>query len=149
MKKLTSVLIATALLAGCSSVPELNWQQDSQTTMNQVNIELKSQLWVNLMPSIGKSSEPSLRGSLSLDSAQQLPANLTAEALIIKQGDKEWMISEEMLDTRTNSENQWEVAFTLQSEFSTEKLVDLAILLDDAGEKRWLVEKHVQINRVY
>lgn len=149
MKKLTSVLIATALLAGCSSVPELNWQQDSQTTMNQVNIELKSKLWVNLMPSIGKSSEPSLRGSLSLDSAQQLPANLTAEALIIKQGDKEWMISEEMLDTRTNSENQWEVAFTLQSEFSTEKLVDLAILLDDAGEKRWLVEKHVQINRVY
>ncbi|CAE6884825.1 lipoprotein [Vibrio alginolyticus] len=149
MKKFTSVLIATALLTGCSAVPEVNWKQDSQITMNQVNIELKSNLWVNLMPTIGEAQEPSLHGSLSLESAQQLPANLTAEALIIRQGDKEWMIGEDSLETRTNSENQWEVAFTLQSELSNEKLVDLAILLDDAGEKRWLVEKHVKINRVY
>ncbi len=149
MKKLTSVLIATALLAGCSSVPEVNWKQDSQITMNQVNIELKSNLWVNLMPTIGEAPEPSLHGSLSLESAQQLPANLTAEALIIRQGDEEWVIGADSLETRTNSENQWDVAFTLQSGFSTEKLVDVAVLLDDAGEKRWLVEKHVQINRVY
>ncbi len=149
MKKFTSVLIATALLTGCSAVPEVNWIQDSQITMNQVNIELKSNLWVNLMPTIGEAQEPSLHGSLSLESAQQLPANLTAEALIIRQGDKEWMIGEDSLETRTNSENQWEVAFTLQSELSNEKLVDLAILLDDAGEKRWLVEKHLKINRVY
>lgn len=149
MKKFTSVLIATALLTGCSTVPEVNWKQDSQITMNQVNIELKSNLWVNLMPTIGEAQEPSLHGSLSLESAQQLPANLTAEALIIRQGDNEWVIGDDSLETRTNSENQWEVAFTLQSELSNEKLVDLAILLDDAGEKRWLVEKHIKINRVY
>lgn len=149
MKKFTSVLIATALLTGCSTVPEVNWKQDSQITMNQVNIELKSNLWVNLMPTIGEAQEPSLHGSLSLESAQQLPANLTAEALIIRQGDNEWVIGDDSLETRTNSENQWEVTFTLQSELSNEKLVDLAILLDDAGEKRWLVEKHIKINRVY
>ncbi len=149
MKKLTSVLIASALLTGCSTVPELDWQQDSQVTMNQVNIELKSNLWVNLMPSVGEALEPNLHGSLSLESDQQLPANLTAEALIIKQGDKEWMISEEMLDTRTNSENQWEVAFTLERELDTGKLVNLAILLDDAGKKRWLIEKYIKINKVH
>ncbi len=149
MKKLASVAIATVLLIGCSSVPELNWQQDSQVTMNQVNIELKSNLWVNLMPSVGEALEPNLHGSLSLESDQQLPANLTAEALIIKQGDKEWMISEEMLDTRTNSENQWEVAFTLERELDTGKLVNLAILLDDAGKKRWLIEKYIKINKVH
>ncbi len=149
MKKLTSVLIASALLTGCSTVPELDWQQDSQVTMNQVNIELKSNLWVNLMPSVGEALEPNLHGSLSLESDQQLPANLTAEALVIKQGDKEWMISEEMLDTRTNSENQWEVAFTLERELDTGKLVNLAILLDDAGKKRWLIEKYIKINKVH
>ncbi|MGP8307018.1 hypothetical protein [Vibrio sp. YIC-376] len=149
MKKLASVVIATALLTGCSAVPEVNWKQDSQITINQVNIELKSSLWVNLMPTIGGTQQPSLHGSLSLESDQELPANLTVEALIIKQGDKEWVVGEESLETRTNSENQWEVAFNLQNELNTEKWVDLAILLDDEGEKRWLVEKYVKINKVY
>jgi hypothetical protein len=149
MKKLASVVIATALLTGCSAVPEVNWKQDSQIMMNQVNIELKSSLWVNLMPTIGDTRELSLHGSLSLESEQELPANLTVEALIIKQGDKEWVVGEELLETRTTSENQWEVAFTWQNELNTEKWVDLAILLDDEGEKRWLVEKYVKIKKVY
>ncbi|MDV6252498.1 hypothetical protein [Vibrio sp. EA2] len=149
MKKLASVAIATALLTGCSAVPEVNWKQDSQITINKVNIELKSNLWVNLMPTIGESQEASLHGSLSLESDTQLPANLTVEALIIKQGDEQWMLDEDSLETRTHSENQWEVAFTWENQVNTEKWVELAILLDDAGKKRWLVEKYVKINKVY
>ncbi len=149
MNKLASVAIATALLTGCSAVPDVNWKQNSLITMNQVTIELKSNLWVNLMPTISETQSPSLHGLLSLESEQQLPANLTVEALIIKQGDKEWLISEELLETRTYSENEWEVAFSWQNEINTEKSVDLAILLDDAGEKRWLVETYVKINKVY
>ena len=149
MNKLASVVIATALLTGCSAVPEVNWKQDSQITMNQVTIELNSRLWINLMPTIGDTQEFNLHGSLVLESDQELPANLTVEALIIKQGEKEWVVGEELLETRTNSENQWEVAFTWQNELNTDKWVDLAILIDDAGEKRWLVEKYVKINKVY
>ncbi len=149
MKKLASLVLATALLTGCSTIPEVNWKQDSQITMNQVTIELKSNLWVNLMPTIGEALEPSLHGSLSLESEQQLPANLTAETLIIRQDDNEWVIAEDSLETRTNSESQWEVAFMLQNKLNIERPVDLAILLDDAGEKRWLVEKHVKVNKVY
>ncbi len=149
MKKLASVVLAIALLAGCSGVPEVNWKQDSQITMNEVGIELKSNLWVNLMPAIGEALEPSLHGSLSLESELQLPADLTAEALIIKQGDKEWVIGKDSLEILTNSENQWEVTFMLPNELNIEKSVDLAILLDDAGEKYWLVEKYLKVNKVY
>ncbi|WP_321463617.1 hypothetical protein [uncultured Vibrio sp.] len=149
MKKLASVAIATVLLTGCNAVPEVNWKQDSQITINKVNVELKSNLWVNLMPTIGESQESYLHGSLSLESDTQLPANLTVEALIIKQGDEQWMLKEDSLETRTHSENQWEVAFTWQNQLNTEQWVELAILLDDAGKKRWLVEKYVKINKVY
>ncbi len=149
MKKLASVVIATVLLIGCSSVPEVNWTQDSQISKSQINAELKSNLWVNLMPTIGETAALYLHGSLSIESKQQLPANLTVEALIIKQGNKEWMISEELLETRTHSENQWEVDFNWQNEINVDKTVNLAILLDDAGKKRWLVEKYVKINKVY
>ncbi len=149
MKKFASVAIATALLTGCSAIPEVNWAQDSQVTMNQVNVELKSNLWINLMPTIGESQKLSVHGSIYIESDQQLPANLTVEALIIKQGDKEWVITEELLETRTHSENQWEVDFNWQNELNIEKTVDLAILIDDARKKRWLVEKSVQINKVY
>nr|WP_319555639.1 hypothetical protein [uncultured Vibrio sp.] len=149
MKKLASVAIATVLLTGCNAVPEVNWKQDSQITINKVNVELKSNLWVNLMPTIGESQESNLHGSLSLESDTQLPANLTVEALIIKQGDEQWMLKEDSLETRTHSENQWEVAFTWQNQLNTEQWVELAILLDDAGKKRWLVEKYVKINKVY
>ncbi|MBR9788380.1 MAG: hypothetical protein GYB40_10640 [Vibrionaceae bacterium] len=149
MKKLASVVLATALLTGCSAVPEVNWKQDSQITINKVNVELKSNLWVNLMPTIGESQEHNLHGSLSLESDTQLPANLTVEALIIKQDEAQWMLDEDSLETRTHSENQWEVAFTWESRVNPEKWVELAILLDDAGKKRWLVEKYVKINKVY
>ncbi len=149
MKKFVSVVIATALLTGCSTVPEVNWTQDSQIIVNKVNAELKSNLWVNLMPTIGESQELHLHGSLTIESKQQLPANLTIEALIIKQGDKEWMISEDLLETRTHSENQWEVDFSWKNELNIEKTVNLAVLLDDGGKKGWLVEKYVKINKVY
>lgn len=59
------------------------------------------------------------------------------------------MLDEDALETRTHSENQWEVAFTWQNQLNTEKWVELAILLDDAGKKRWLVEKYVKVNKVY
>ncbi|HCH5333295.1 TPA: hypothetical protein N2934_003510 [Vibrio parahaemolyticus] len=154
MKKLAPVALLIASLVGCSSVPRVNWQQGSQITMNQVNVELKSNLWVNLMPAIEEEpvqdvQELSIQGALYLEGDKQLPANLTAEALIVKQGTTEWMIDGGDLETRTHSENQWEVTFTWQVEADTDKSVDLALLLDDAGKQRWLVEKHVKINKVY
>ena len=93
--------------------------------------------------------EQSIQGSLYLEGDQLLPANLTAEALIIKQGEKEWWVDEDSLETRTHSESQWEVAFTYQVDADTEKSVDIAVLLDDTGKQRWLVEKYVKINKVY
>jgi hypothetical protein len=58
-------------------------------------------------------------------------------------------VDEDSLETRTHSESQWEVAFTSQVDADTEKSVDIAVLLDDAGKQRWLVEKYVKINKVY
>ncbi|HHX8283126.1 TPA: hypothetical protein ACVOYT_001197 [Vibrio diabolicus] len=149
MKKIAPLALVIALMAGCSSVPSVNWQQNSQITINQVNVELKSNLWVNLMPTVGEVQEQSIQGSLYLEGDLLLPANLTAEALIIKQGEKEWWVDEDSLETRTHSESQWEVAFTSQVDADTEKSVDIAVLLDDAGKQRWLVEKYVKINKVY
>ncbi len=74
---------------------------------------------------------------------------MTVDSLIIKQGDSEWQIDGDLLELRTHSENQWEVAFVWQIEADMEKSVDLALLLDDAGKKGWLVEKHIKIDKVY
>ncbi|MGR5236124.1 hypothetical protein [Vibrio alfacsensis] len=149
MKKFSSAALAIALLAGCSSAPQIAWQEDSQITMNQVNIELKSNLWVNLMPTIGEVQEQNLHGALYLRANTELPANLTVESLIIKQGDSEWQIDGDLLELRTHSENQWEVVFVWQIEANMENPVDIALLLDDAGKQGWLVEKDVKIDKVY
>ncbi|MCR9884293.1 hypothetical protein NB554_10650 [Vibrio alginolyticus] len=149
MKRIAPLALTMALMAGCSSVPNVNWQQNSQITINEVNVELKSNLWVNLMPNIGDVEEQSIQGALYLEGDQLLPANLTAEALIIKQGQKEWLVDSVSLDTRTHSESRWEVAFSSHIDVNTEKSVDIAVLLDDAGKQRWLVEKYVKINKVY
>lgn len=149
MKRIAPLALVMALMAGCSSVPNVNWQQNSQITINEVNVELKSNLWVNLMPNIGDVEEQSIQGALYLEGDQLLPANLTAEALIIKQGQKEWLVDSASLDTRTHSESRWEVAFSSHIDVNTEKSVDIAVLLDDAGKQRWLVEKYVKINKVY
>ena len=116
MKKFASAALAIALLAGCSSAPQVGWQQGSQVTMNTVNVELKSNLWVNLMPTIGEVQEQNVHGALYLKADNELPANLTVDALIIKQGDSEWEIDGDLLELRTHSENQWEVAFVWQIE---------------------------------
>ena len=85
MKKIASAALAVALLAGCSSAPQVGWQEDSQITMNQVNVELKSNLWVNMMPTIGEVQEQNVHGALYLQADKDLPANLTVESLILKQ----------------------------------------------------------------
>jgi len=148
MKNIAPLALFMVWMVGCSLEPSVNWQQNSQITINQVNIELKSNLWVSLMPSDGV-QEQSIHGALYLKGDHLLPANLIAEALIIKQGEKEWWVDEESLETRTHNESQWEVIFTPQGDVDTEKSVDIAVLLDDAGKQRWLVEKYVKINKVY
>ncbi|MGR5067867.1 MULTISPECIES: lipoprotein [Vibrio] len=149
MKRLLSATLAIALLAGCSSAPQIVWQENSQVTMNQVSIELKSNLWVNLMPTIGEVQEQNVHGALYLQANKDLPANLTVDALIIKQGDSEWQINGDLLELRTHSENQWEVVFVWQIEANMENPVDIALLLDDAGKQAWLVEKGIRIDKVY
>ncbi|MGR5132756.1 hypothetical protein [Vibrio alfacsensis] len=149
MKRLLSATLAMALLAGCGSAPQIVWQENSQVTMNQVSIELKSNLWVNLMPTIGEVQEQNVHGALYLQANKELPANLTVDALIIKQGDSEWQIDGDLLELRTHSENQWEVVFVWQIEANMENPVDIALLLDDAGEQAWLVEKGIRIDKVY
>lgn len=149
MKTLASAAIMAALLTGCTSTPEVDWTQGSQSTNNHASIELKSNLWVDLMPSIGEVKQSSLHGAIAIQSEEQLPANLTVEALVIKQGDTEWYIGEDVLETRTHSENQWEVIFNWAEPLNTERWVDLAILIDDEEGKRWLVERSVKINKVY
>ncbi|BBM65651.1 hypothetical protein VA249_22970 [Vibrio alfacsensis] len=149
MKKFASVALAIALLGGCSTTPQVAWHEDSQTTINKVNVELKSNLWVNLMPTIGEVQEQNVHGALYLQANNELPANLTVDTLIIKQGDSEWEIDGDLLELRTHTENQWEVAFVWQIEADMEKRVDLALLLDDAGNKGWLVEKGIKIDKVY
>lgn len=149
MKRFASVALAMALLAGCSSTPQVGWQEDRQVTVNKVNVELKSNLWVNLMPTIGEVQEQNVHGALYLRADKELPANLTVDSLIIKQGDSEWEIDGDLLELRTHSESQWEVVFVWQIEANMEKTVDLALLLDDAGNKAWLVEKGIRIDKVY
>ena len=151
MKKssLTALILVMTLLGGCSATPQLDWQKNSQVTMNKVSIELKSNLWVNQMPTIGEVQSQDVHGALYLRADKELPANLTVDALVIKQGGSEWKIDSDLLELRTHSENQWEVSFVWQVDANMERMVDLALQLDDAGKKVWLVEKGIKIDKVY
>ncbi|MDF2153343.1 hypothetical protein [Vibrio sp. CAU 1672] len=149
MKKLALVALSMVLLAGCSANQDVTWQTGSQMTLSQVTVELKSNLWLNLMPTVEEGENKTLHGALYLHGNKELPATLTVDAIMLKQNDQQWLIDTALLDLRTHSENQWEVAFTWPLELDTERPVDIAVLLEDGRQQVWLVEKAVTIDKLY
>lgn len=150
MKNRAIMALGVILLAGCSAQPlTQQWEQDNQIAITGQIIKLKSNLWLNKMPTIGEVQDQTLHGALYLESQQALPAELTVNAVMIKQGDETWLIDGEQLDLRTYDENQWEVAFMWQLAVDPEQPVDIAVSVNDAGQEQWLVEKEVLIDTVY
>ncbi|RJX74435.1 hypothetical protein DZ860_04730 [Vibrio sinensis] len=150
MKSRVMMALGVVLLAGCSSHSSTQqWAQDNQIVISGQTIELKSNLWLNKMPTIGEVQDQTLHGALYLESQQTLPAELGVNAIMIKQGDETWLIDGEQLDLRTHDENQWEVAFVWQLAVDPEQPVDIAISVDHGDKQEWLVEKEVLIDTVY
>ncbi|HAS61943.1 MAG TPA: hypothetical protein DCS35_04825 [Vibrio sp.] len=148
MKKLAIVSLTLALLVGCVS-PQVNWDQDEKTVINDAQIQLTSNLWLNKMPTIGEVQEQNLHGALSLESSQPLPADLTIDSVSLRQGDDVWVIDGDDLEIRTHDENQWEVVFAWQFELDPNKAVDVALQLNHQDSRDWVVEKQVLIDTVY
>ncbi len=156
MKKWIITFAAFVLLAGCAQqMPDDLWQRSSHLQLSNWTIGLKSSLWTDMVPIDKEDSDgpqvKHLTGSLELSSRHELPATLVVQELIIRQGDKIWNISADTLQLVTNSEYQWQVDFTipLLSGLKDDKPVDLALEVDDQGNRNWLVDKKVQIDKVY
>ncbi|ALM71885.1 TPA: hypothetical protein RQJ57_001513 [Vibrio vulnificus] len=149
MKKPLIALLPLLLLVGCTSEPNVSWQQDNRITIADTRIELASNLWINQMPTLGESQQDNLHGALYLSSDRDLPASLTVSELTIKQGEQEWKIDGDLLELRTHSENKWEIAFVWQANFDPEKNVDLLVELDNHGKREWLVERNITIDKVF
>ena len=140
--------LSLALLAGCSS-PQIAWQQDNQIVVNNAKIQLESNLWLNKMPTIGDMQEQALHGALYIETNETLPADLEIKSVSLRQGDETWWLDGNLLDLRSHSESQWEVAFVWQFTFDPEQPVDVAVMLNNDDQVKWLVEKGVVIDTVY
>lgn len=147
MKKLAFTICVLAL-AGCSA-PQVEWQQDNQAEVSAVTVTMKSNLWLNKMPTLRETQDKTLHAAIYLGSDSQLPATLAVERVIVKQGADTLLVTADDLDLRTYSETQWEVAFVWQLEIDSEKPVDVAVELKDGETVRWLVEKDVKVDMVY
>lgn len=148
MKKFALLSLGAALVTGCASEPTV-WEQTHTTQVAQPIIELKSNLWVNKMPTIGEVQDRTLHGALYLESDKVLPAQLGIEAISIKQGDEVWEIDGDLLELRTHSESQWEVVFVWQFAIDPANPVDVAVQMNMDNKLQWLVEKNVSIDTVY
>ena len=146
MKKIA--LACVLALAGCSTT-NVSWDQDSQIEVAQSTVTLKSNLWLNKMPTIGEEQEHNLHGALYLESNSDLPADLTVKSVSLKQGENTWIVDGEALDLRTHSETQWEVAFVWQLDVDADLAVDVAVEVEQAGQSQWLVENEVKVDSVY
>ncbi|UTT85567.1 hypothetical protein LZI70_04630 [Vibrio pelagius] len=147
MKKIAFAACVVAL-AGCSA-PQVEWQQDNQVEVSTTTITMKSNLWLNKMPTIGEAQDNTLHGAIYLESDSQLPATLAIESVTVKQGADTLLITSDDLDLRTHNETKWEVAFTWQLEINSEQPVDVAVELKDGEVVKWLVEKDVKVDTVY
>ncbi|KFI10199.1 hypothetical protein F0223_12320 [Vibrio coralliilyticus] len=148
MKKIALVALGAALLAGCSTAP-VGWEQDNQTEVEDATVSLKSNLWLNKMPTLGEVQDQTLHGALYLQSDKVLPATLEVESISIKQGEDSWIIDGDLLDLRTHNQSHWEVAFVWQFAVDADKPVDVALMLKNGDKVEWLVEKDVVIDTVY
>ncbi|KLN67110.1 MULTISPECIES: hypothetical protein [Vibrio] len=148
MKKLALMSLGVALLAGCASEP-VGWEQDNQVIISQVTVSLKSNLWLNKMPTIGEVQDNTLHGALYLESDKALPAELDVESISIQQGEETWQIDGDLVELRTHNQNQWEVVFVWQFPIDAAKPVNVALMLNNNGQVEWLVEKNVKIDMVY
>ncbi|NOH96789.1 hypothetical protein [Vibrio sp. 99-70-13A1] len=146
MKKIA--LVCVLALAGCSTT-QVEWQQDNQIKVAEATVVLKSNLWINKMPSIGEAQDQMLHGAIYLQATSDLPAELTVEGLTIKQGAETWLIDGSDLELRTHSETQWEVAFKWQLELDDTQPVNVAVQLKDGEAIKWLVENDVKVDTVY
>lgn len=148
MKKLAALPLVLALIGGCSTQP-VTWQQDNQIEISDATVVLKSNLWINKMPTIGAVQDSTLHGALYLESDKPLPAELDVESVTIQQGEQNWIIEGDLLEMRTHNQNQWEVVFVWQIPVDIEQPVDIALQIKGDDNLDWLVEKNIKVDTVY
>ncbi|SJL82154.1 hypothetical protein [Vibrio palustris] len=149
MKRLIAIALAVALSA-CSFSPQVDWKQGSLAELAKIDIQLKSNLWTDQMPTMSKDTKTkNLNGTLTLETSGGLPADLTVKQIVFKQGDATWNIDGETVELRTQSENVWEAVFESGIKLNLDQPVSVALALDDDGQEVWLVEHNVGIDKVY
>ncbi|MCA2016872.1 hypothetical protein LDJ79_12175 [Vibrio tritonius] len=149
MKKF-ALLALVCFLTACSFSPNVNWEQGNLAELAHIDVELKSNLWTDLLPNADKSAQTrNLNGTLTLTTSGELPADLTVKQIVLKQGKDFWVINGDDVELRTQSENVWEVVFQTEIALHLNKTVAVALELLDSDGDVWLVERKVDIDRVY
>ncbi|MCW8345248.1 hypothetical protein MD535_04285 [Vibrio sp. ZSDZ65] len=156
MKRMITTMALAIALGGCvtSSNNHLDaWSASDTAAVEQQSILLASNLWIDMMPKVGETlplmKEQTIHGALNLSSKGQLPADMDALKVVLKQGDEVWELSADDFELRNHSEQQWEVAFQWQLEFNNSEPMDVALLLVNQGKETWLLNKQVPVDTVY
>lgn len=141
-------VLSIGLLGGCSSDRVVE-ERDLQSVVESTQIMLSSHLWINMMPAIGAVQNTQLHGSLYIDSTQILPVDMDVQSVLIRQGNRSWMIHDELLELRTHSQNRWEVAFVRPFEINPDLPVEVELTIETNERVEQLTEKNVEVQRVY
>ncbi len=152
MKKLA--LMAVLAVAGCAQqdrdANQVPWEKSTaQETIAGATVRMTVNLWSNKMPGIDGEQGLLLHGSLYLEGREDLPADLDASALIIKQGDLVQWVALESIDVRNHSGNRWEVAFSTDMPLSDIESVDVGLQLADTENTYWMTQEKVKVDSVY
>ncbi|MBD1558914.1 hypothetical protein HC752_18425 [Vibrio sp. S9_S30] len=152
MKKL--VLMVVLAVSGCAQqdrdTDQVPWDKSTaQETIAGATVRMTANLWLNKMPSINGEQRRLLRGALYLEGREDLPADLDASALIIKQGDLVQWVALENIDVRNHSGNRWEVAFYTDMSVNGTDNVDVGLQLTDTENTYWLIQEQVKVGSVY
>ncbi|NLS12273.1 hypothetical protein HGP28_05100 [Vibrio sp. SM6] len=136
------------IVVGCSSSPQVSWDQGSQAMLGQAQIQLQAQLWQNQMG--GDASQASmLHGALYFNSDDDLPAGLEVIQVALKQGEWQHLLTPEAVELRVHDEQHWEVAFAVDAMPPKAQPVNVKVGLRYEGKVMYLVDRDVVIDLVY
>ncbi|MFA0084231.1 hypothetical protein BCU70_07830 [Vibrio sp. 10N.286.49.C2] len=156
MKKTITTIALAIVLGGCSSSSVMDndmWIAKDTAMVEQQAISLSANLWIDMMPKIGETQplmkEQMLHGALNLSTESQLPADMDAVKVVLRQDGETWTLDSEDFELRNHSEEQWEIAFKWQLAFNNSKPMDVAVLLVNSDKEIWLTNQQVMVDTVY
>jgi hypothetical protein len=158
MKKIGAILFAIAL-SGCGTAIDMDgsvavntlvdWQSNSRAFIAGETVTLTSYVWINKMPSPDDDSVKA-HATLRLTSPSFIAPETDILQVVIRQGNKQWDLTEEEYELRADDSDSWEIAAAWNGELNHELPVDLAVEVSSIDtESKWLVQEAVNVDEVF